>query len=184
MSEMELLLIGLTMILATGMVRCLEGIYHSMRSPQRFWMPEVLLWVTFIYGLSFLWSYRNDLSILSPSYPLYAGSILAASAFFLRAHILATKDAARVKDWVIHFHDSARSYFLVSILGTLSTILARIANGDTTGYDAVAIPFWMAIGINAMGAIFEKTWVRGTVVILLALNLALGTYFLIIIDKF
>jgi hypothetical protein len=180
-SEIELLMIGFTMILATGMVRCLEGIYHGMTSPQRYWIPQVLLWSTFIYGFNFLWGYKNNLSF-SPSYTFYASSIAAASAFFMRAHILATKDAAQIKDWARHFQDSARPFFLVSILGTLSIVMVLRSTGESTGFDIVSLPFWLGVGLNSIGAIFEKIWVRGTVAVMLLIVGVLGAYMLLAND--
>jgi hypothetical protein len=177
-SEIELLMIGFTMILATGMVRCLEGIYHGMTSPQRYWIPQVLLWSTFIYGFNFLWGFKNNLSDPSPVYSFYASSIIAASAFFMRAHILATKDAGQVEDWPRHFQDSARPFFIASILGTSSTIMILRSTGESTGFDAVSVPFWLGIGLNSIGAIFEKTWVRGAVAIMLLILVILASYIL------
>lgn len=177
-SEIELLMIGFTMILATGMVRCLEGIYHGMTSPERYWIPQVLLWTTFIYAFNFLWAFKDNLSDPSPSYTFYAASIAAASAFFMRAHILATKDAAQIKDWTRHFQDSARPFFLVSILATLSNIMIMRSSGESTGFDLVSVPFWLGIGLNLIGAICERTWVRGTVAVMLLILVVLASYIL------
>ena len=63
MSQAELLLIGVTMILATGLVRCIDGLYHATTSKQRYWIPQVLLWSTFIYGVNFLWAFKDNLSV-------------------------------------------------------------------------------------------------------------------------
>jgi hypothetical protein len=48
MSESELLMIGISMILAAGLVKCVEGLYHATTSQQRYWIPKVLLWSTFV----------------------------------------------------------------------------------------------------------------------------------------
>ena len=178
MSEIELLMIGFTMILATALVRCLEGLYHATMSPQSYWIPQVLLWSTFFYGLSFLWSYRNNLSDPTPSYIFYASSISFASLYFLRTHILATKDAAQVKDWVLHFQETARPYFVFAALTSLSSIVAAWSTEESTGFDAVSIPFWLGVVFNATGAIFDNTWIRGVLAVILLILVVIGSYVL------
>ncbi len=163
MSEMEILMIGLSMILAAGIVRCLEGLYHASTSRKRYWIPQVLLWSTFIYGVNFLWAYKNNLADDSPTYIFYACSILTASSFVLRAHILATKDAANVEDWALHFQESARPYFIFATLTSLSTLGAAWSGGESSGFDLQSIPFWVGAGLNLTGAIFNNVWIRGAV---------------------
>ena len=166
MSEIELLMIGVSMILATGIVRCLEGLYHATISRRRYWVPQVLLWSTFIYGVNFLWAFKNNLSDSSPSYIFYAGSVSLASTFVLRAHILATKDAAQIEDWRRHFEETARPYFIFAVLTSMSSMVVLWAGGESTGYDAVSIPFWLGIGLNATGAVFKENWIRSVVAVI------------------
>ncbi len=175
MSEIELLMIGFTMVLATGLVRCLEGLYHATTSRHSYWIPQVLLWSTFIYGVSFLWAFRDNLSDPTPTYIFYASSISFASLFFLRTHILATKDAAQVKDWVLHFQETARPYFIFAALTSLSSIVAAWSARESTGFDAVSIPFWLGVVLNATGAIFDKTWIRGAVAVILLMLVVIGS---------
>ena len=177
MSEAELLLIGMTMVLATGLVRCVDGLYHAMMSPRRYWIPQVLLWSTFIYGANFLWAYKNNLSE-DPSYALYASTIAIAATFVLRAHILATNDPELVEDWADHFDKSARPYFVVAFLTSVCSLLAAWSSNDSTGFDAQSIPFWLGAGLNATGAISRKIWVRGTVAVTHLILVILGSYLL------
>ena len=177
MSESELLMIGISMILAAGLIKCVEGIYHAMTSKQSYWIPQVLLWSSFIFGVVFLWSYKDNLSD-NPSFINFASSIAVASTFVLRAHILATNEASQIEDWAAHFDKSARPYFVVASLTTLSSIVAGWANNETNGFDATSIPFWLGAGLNAIGAISEKTWVRGTVAVTLLILCVLGAYIL------
>jgi len=177
MSEAELLLIGVTMILATGLVRCVDGLYHAMTSQQRYWIPQVLLWSTFIYGVNFLWAYKNNLSI-TPTWMVYASSIAVASTFVLRAHILASSNPEQIEDWATHFDKSARPYFIVAFLTSISSLIVAWAANDSTGYDAQSIPFWIGAGLNATGAISEKVWVRGIVAVLHLTLVVLASYLL------
>jgi hypothetical protein len=177
MSEAELLLIGMTMVLATGLVRCVDGLYHAMTSPRRFWIPQVLLWSTFIYGANFLWAYKDNLSE-DPSYPLYASTIAIAATFVLRAHILTTNDPALIEDWADHFDKSARPYFVTASLTSMSSLVAAWASKESSGFDAASIPFWIGMGLNATGAISKKVWVRGTVAALHLTLVVLASYIL------
>ena len=113
MSESELLMIGIGMVLAAGLVKCVEGLYHATTSQHRYWIPQVLLWSTLIYSVVFLWAYKDNLSD-QPSFIFYASSIAVAATFVLRAHILATNDAAQIEDWADHFDKTARPYFVVA----------------------------------------------------------------------
>jgi di/tricarboxylate transporter len=82
MSESELLLIGISMILASGLVKCVEGLYHAATSKQRYWMPQVMLLYTFIFMVHFLWTFKDNLSE-NPSYVFYMSAMVAASTFVL-----------------------------------------------------------------------------------------------------
>jgi hypothetical protein len=175
MSESELLMIGISMILAAGLVKCVEGLYHATMSARSYWIPQVLLWSSFIFGICFLWSYKNNL-VDNPTFIYYASSMVVASTFVLRAHILATNEAAQVEDWVDHFDKTARPYFVVAALTTLSSIVAAWSVDESTGFDAVSIPFWLGAGLNAIGAISEKVWVRGAVAVTLLILMVLGAY--------
>jgi hypothetical protein len=168
-------MIGISMIHAAGLVKCVEGLYHATTSPQRYWIPQVLLWSTFIYGVVFLWAYKDNLSD-QPSFIFYASSIAASASIFLRAHIFATNDAAQIQDWAVHFDETARRYFVVAGLTSLFMLLAAWASGETTGFDSVAIGFWIGVGLQAVGAISEKRQVRGTVAVTTLVLLLLTAY--------
>ncbi len=177
MSEAELLLIGMTLVLATGMVRCVDGLYHAIMSPRRYWIPQVLLWSTFIYGGNFLWAYKDNLAE-DPSYPLYASTIAIAASFVLRAHILATNDPANIEDWADHFHKTARPYFVIAFLTSMCSLIAARSANESSGFDASSIPFWIGMGLNATGAISKKVWVWGTVAVLHLTLVVLASYIL------
>ena len=177
MSESELLMIGISMVLAAALVKCVEGLYHATTSLQRYWIPQVLLWSTFIYSVNFLWAFKDNLSD-NPSYILYASSLAVASICVLRVHILATNDASRIEDWADHFHKSARPYFVVALLAQPLALVAAWSSNESTGFDAQSIPFWLGAGLNAIGAISEKVWVRGTVAVTLLILLVLSSYIL------
>jgi hypothetical protein len=177
MSEAELLLIGMTLVLATGMVRCVDGLYHAIMSPRRYWIPQVLLWSTFIYGGNFLWAYKDNLAE-DPSYPLYASTIAIAATFVLRAHILATNDPANIQDWADHFHKTARPYFVIAFLTSMCSLIAARSANESSGFDASSIPFWIGMGLNATGAISKKVWVWGTVAVLHLTLVVLASYIL------
>lgn len=177
MSEAELLLIAVGMILATGLIRCVDGIYYATISQQRYWLPQVLLWSTFIYGVNFLWGFKNDLSA-SPSYMMYASAVGVCATFVLRSRILASSNAEQIEDWADHFDKTARPYFFLAFLTSISTIVFGIANGDGTGFDAVSIPFWIGAGLNAIGAISRKVWVHGTIAVAYLTLVLLASYIL------
>jgi hypothetical protein len=89
-----------------------------------------------------LWAYKDNLSE-NPSYPLYASTIAIAATFVLRAHILTTNDPALVEDWADHFDKSARPYFVIAFLTSMSSLVAAWASKESSGFDAASIPFWI-----------------------------------------
>lgn len=177
MSESELLLIGISMVLAAGLVKCAIGLYHATISPNRYWMPQVLLWTTFFYGVNFLWAYKDNLAE-NPSYIFYAASIAGATTFVLRAHIMASNNAELVEDWLEHFNKTARHYFVVSIFTSMLSLVSLWSSRETNGFDTASIPFWFGAGLNAIGAISTKLSVRGTITILQLIMQVVGGYLL------
>jgi hypothetical protein len=72
----------------------------------------------------------------------------------------------------------ARPYFILAIVTSLSAIAVGLANGDTTGFDTVSLPFWIGAGLNAIGAISRNTWVRGVVAVAHLALVILASYML------
>lgn len=177
MSESELLLIGISMVLAAGLVKCAVGLYHATTSPNSYWMPQVLLWTTFFYGVNFLWAYKDNLAE-NPTYIFYAASIAGATTFVLRAHIIATNHAEQISDWAEHFNQTARHYFVVSIFTSLLSLVSLWSSRETSGFDVASIPFWVGVVLNTIAAISEKLSVRGTITVLQLFMQVAGGYLL------
>jgi hypothetical protein len=177
MAEFELLLIGISMILATALVQSVKGLYHAMVSPQRYWIPQVLLWSTLIYSAHFLWAFKDNMGE-DPTYLAYMFSLAGAASLVLRAYILTTNEPAQIEDWKDHFDKTARSYFVVAGLTSLVTLVALLHNNESTGFDAQSFPFWFGAAVMATGAISTKVWVRGTVAVIGLLLQLLSAYFL------
>jgi len=170
-------MIGISMIIAAGLVKFIEGLYHATVSKQRYWIHQVLLWSSTIYGVNFLWAYKDNL-VENPSYIFFASSMSVAATFVLRAHIFVMNDPAQIKDWADHFDKTARPYFVAAFLTPLSTIVAAWSSGESTGFDAQSIPLWLGAGLNATGAISKKAWVRGTVAVTHLTLVVIGSYLL------
>jgi hypothetical protein len=47
------------------------------------------------------------------------------------------------------------------VVTALKGLGAAWANGETTGFDGISVPFWLGAGINLAGAFLESTPVRG-----------------------
>ena len=163
MESIELVLIGISLILSTAVVKLVEGIYQAAISERSYWIPIVLMLSTLLYAVNFLWSFNNDLDKSGESYPHFLLSITASAVIFLRAHILVGPDPAGTTDWRVHFETIARPYFLVAALLSLMSIFVLMAEGTSSGFDAASAPFLFGIALLLVGAVFEQTWVRGTV---------------------
>ena len=177
MSESELLLIGISLMLATALVRCVDGLYHATISKKGYWIPQVLLWTCFFYFSHFLWSFKDNLSE-NPSYIFYMSSLIVSSTFILRVHILTSSNPEKIDNWEDHFKGSARPYFVLSIVSSIFAIVGLRAANESTGFDLVSVPFWFAVLLNLTGAISEKAGVRGTVAITHFTLVILGGYIL------
>ena len=68
--------------------------------------------------------------------------------------------------------------FVVAFLTSISTLVAAWSSGETTGFDAASIPFWLGAGLNATGVVFQKVQIRGTVAVTHLILVILGSYIL------
>ena len=175
MQSIELVLIGVSLVLATAVVKLVEGLYQAATSERSYWIPIVLMLGTLIYAINFLWYFNNDLSKTSQSYPAFVVSMMVAAVLMLRAHILVGTDPAKIEDWRAHFETIARRYFVVATLLSAMSIMVLMEEGSSNGLDAASAPFLMGMALCTTGAIFEQTWVRGAVSIInLILVIAAG----------
>ncbi|AWZ01893.1 hypothetical protein RHODOSMS8_02369 [Rhodobiaceae bacterium] len=177
MAEFELLLIGISMILATAFVHSVKGLYHATVSPGRYWIPQVFLWSTLVYCAHFLWAFKDNIGE-DPTYLAYMSSLAGAASLVLRAYILSTNEPAQIENWRDHFDKTARSYFVVSGMTTFFTLMALVHNNESTGFDAQSLPFYVGGALYAIGAISNKVWVRGTVAVIGLLLILFAGYFL------
>ena len=130
---------------------------------------------TLLYAINFLWSFNNDLGQTSQNYPAFVLSMMVAAVLLLRAHILVGPDPSRIEDWRVHFEKIARRYFVVAALLSVMSVMVLMEEGSSNGLDAASSPFWAGVALCSTGAIFEQTWVRGTVsIIMLILVIAAG----------
>ncbi len=175
MQSIELVLIGVSLILATAVVKLVEGLYQAVTSERSYWIPIVLMLGTLLYAINFLWSFNNDLEKTSQNYPSFVLSMMVAAVLMLRAHILVGTDPATIEDWRAHYETVARRYFVVAALVSVMSIMVLIEEGSSNGFDAASAPFLMGIALSTTAAIFEQTWVRGGVAIIsLILVMAAG----------
>ena len=89
MTDLEMVLVLVSMVLASGMVRALEGAVALLVSERRSWLAAAFLYHSFVYPVTYLLallSYRDtDFSIAQ-----HFLALLVASCLFVRAHIAAT----------------------------------------------------------------------------------------------
>jgi hypothetical protein len=178
MQSIELVLIGVSLILATAVVKLVEGIYQAAISKSSYWIPVVLMACTLVYAVNFLWSFNNDLDKAAQNYPNFVLSIMVSAVLFLRAHILVGTDPARIPDWRVHYESIARQYFIVAALLSLMSIFVLVEDGSSSGFDAASAPFLFGIALQLVGAIFKQTWVRGTVALISWLLVMVAGYVL------
>jgi len=176
MQSIELLLIGISLILATAVVKLVEGIYQAAISKKTYWIPIVLMTGTLIYAVNFLWSFNNELDKAEQNYQNFVLSIMVAAVLFLRAHILVGTDPARIPDWRVHYETVARQFFVVASLLSAMSILVLVEDGSSSGFDAVSAPFLFGGTLMLVAAVFEQTWVRGTVAIINLLLVIVAGY--------
>jgi hypothetical protein len=178
MQSIELVLIGVSLILATAVVKLVEGIYQAAICKNSYWIPIVLMAGTLIYAVNFLWSFNNELDKAEQTYPNFVLSIMVAIVLFLRAHILVGTDPAAVQDWRVHYETTARQFFIVASLLSLMSILVLVEDGSSSGFDAASAPFLFGVALSLVGAVFEQAWVRGTVAIISLLLVMVAGYVL------
>jgi len=178
MQSIELVLIGVSLILATAVVKLVEGIYQAVISEKSYWIPVVLMAGTLVYAVNFLWSFNNDLDKAAQNYPNFVLSIMVSAVLFLRAHILVGTDPARIPDWRVHFENIARQYFIVAALLSVMSIFVLVEDGSSNGFDAASAPFLFGVVLQLVGATFQQVWVRGTVAVISLLLVIMAGYVL------
>jgi hypothetical protein len=178
MQSIELVLIGVSLILATAVVKLVEGIYQAAISKNSYWVPIALMVSTLLYAVNFLWSFNNDLEKAEQNYPNFVFNILVSAVLFLRAHILVGTDPAGIPDWRVHFETFARRYFIVAAILSVMSILILVNEGSSSGFDKASAPFLLGIALMLVGAVFEQTRVREIVAIINLLLVTVAGYVL------
>ena len=147
MSEFEFLFAGVTIVLALGIARLLEGLRDTFDPTRHFWIHS--LWVVnrIMVALSIFWAQFDDRARTAMSFGFFLGLVTPPAILFLQANALVTAQPGTIPSWKDHFWTIRRWFFGSDVVLILSSFLVyRYGEpGDVVPYGALGAGLLLSI---------------------------------------
>ena len=164
MSEIEFVLIAVSMVLALTMTRLLDTLYHSLSHGKISWIFSLWVINRFIALISLFWAFKGGV-MRNSSYNMIEFLVMLGPpvTLYLQAVALAGNRMAYIDDSEAHFLEIRRRFFALGILvaTTIATALT-VVNVPGTGPAA----FLVNISLFAIALSTPRKGVQATVVVI------------------
>lgn len=163
MSELEFMLIGVSMVLAIALGKLLEGVVNLSGDPSRYWVHSGWVLSRLMGVVLYFWVFRAAV-IGQVGIEWTFGKFLLAMAgpvtTFMQAHLLLTIDRNVSKDWRSHFCSVRRRFFVFAIVQQA----ANIVNSITFDIPASAPAFLLLMVLSVVGLVWSNSRLQAFVV--------------------
>ena len=132
MTLFEYLTVAVSMVLALGLVRLVEGLGSAYDAATRYWVHltlVVLLMVTQLFYWWSLWIFREGVTW---NFGSFVFVILGALLLYFAATALIPRDPTAVRSWKGHYFSAHRRLFLVAAAIPVHMFLVLILLRDAT----------------------------------------------------
>ena len=172
MTQFEFVSAAVTIVLALGIARLLEGMSDSFDPKRRYGLH--LLWVInkLIHSTVLLWVIWTAHGLPEQSFFQFLGMLATPSIFYLQVHALMTRTPENVLDWREHFWKIRRWFFAANGIQVLvsSCLILMSSSLLEPRYIPVAGVFLFSI----VGYFSSNERVHYVIGILTLLNLVVG----------
>jgi hypothetical protein len=173
MSELEFILIGVSMVLALALGKLLEGAVDLTGDKGQYWIHSGWVVSRVIGVILYLWVFRG--AVLGQEQVDWGfGKFLLAIAgpvtIFMQAHLLLTIDSDSFIDWRSHFYSVRRRFFLFLFIGQSSNIVSAL----TFVIPASITPFLLVMGLSIAGMISSNARIHAIIVVIYLTTLTVG----------
>lgn len=174
MSDIEFLLVPVSIILGLAFARLLEGLYIVSKSPQRYWVHT--LWLVNKLGqiLIYFWGFRTGGVVGQLLQGAGFGGLLLVMStptfVFLQALVLVGTRPASDRDWLERFFSDRVRFFVLNCLMIASTVAMIFWFGTPV----TVVPFVLLFLLSILALLTENRIVHGVVACVAASTVALG----------
>lgn len=156
MTLFEFLTVAVSIVLALGIVRLVEGLGDALNAGSRYWVHLILvvsLIVTHLFYWWSLWIFREGVTW---NFGSFIFVILGALVLYSAATALIPRDSTAVRSWKEHYFRVHRRLFLVAAVFPAHGFLALVLLRGRTPPISVCVAAIGGIGLNLVGAFSES----------------------------
>jgi hypothetical protein len=155
MSELEFILIGVSMVLAIALGKLLEGVVDISGDPSRYWVHSGWVLSRLMGVVLYFWVFRAAVIGQMGIEWTFGKFFLAMGGpvtTFMQAHLLLAIDRNVSKDWRSHFYSVRRRFFLFAIVQQA----VNIENSITFDIPASAPAFLLLMVLSIAGIVWSN----------------------------
>ena len=160
MTLFEYLTIAVSIVLALGLVRLVDGLGSAVNPATRYWVHLVAvtaLTATHLFYWWSLWIFREGVTW---NFGFFAFVVLGALLLYFAASALIPRDPTSVSSWKTYYFGVHRRFFLVATAFVVHTILALLIIRESPLPSTVLPAAVVGVGLNLVGAFSESVRVH------------------------
>jgi uncharacterized membrane protein len=171
-TQFEFVSAGLTIVLALGVARLLEGVSDSYDPARRYWLHFLWVITKLMQSAALFWSAWLTRDVPDRTFFQFLGLIATPSIFYLQVHALVTRTPEAVLDWREHFWKIRRWFFAANGLQVLVSASLNWANSESM--DVRFLPLAVVLLFSIVGFFSSNERVHFAIGIVAFLNLMMG----------
>lgn len=167
MTLFEFLTVAVSIVVALGLVRLVDGLGSAIDSASRYWVhlvAVVFLTITLLFYWWSLWLFREGVSW---NFGRFAFVVLGALILYAACSVLIPRDPSAVRSWKDHYFQVHRRFFLLCTAWVAHTFLTVLFLHGLP-LPLAMVPFTLGIGLNLVGAFSSSERVHQTLAIVIA----------------
>lgn len=174
MSEVEFILVPVSIVLGLAFARLLEGLYIASESPARYWVHTLWLFNKLCQILIYFWGFRSNGVVGQLVRNMdFAGLLLTMSLptiVFLQALALVGMEPDSKRDWEQQFYANRTRFFALNCLMIVTSALSVLRFGIPVPLGA----FGFVLLLSVTAVLSSDRRLQAAVAIVALLTVALG----------
>ena len=163
MSEIEFILIGISMVLAIALGKLVEGVVELSGDKSRYWLHCGWVLSRIIAVILYFWTFRAAVSgevDVDWTFGAFLVAMAGPVTTLMQAHLLLTRNTESFPDWQTHFYSIRRRFFLFGVIQQLTNILALLFFVLPMSW----LPLILLMGLSFAGMVWSNARLHALIV--------------------
>ena len=174
MTLFEYVTVAVSIVLALGVVRLLDGVRHALSPGRRY--PTHFLWIAtkLLNHALFWWALWAGRETVSWNFASFMWTLLFPATLYLQSTALVTTSPSAVSSWRDHFFAIRVWFFAINIFLILHALLTSALLFGLPLLDPSRLPLALVLVVNVLGLVSKRERLHLLIAAVALLTQALG----------